>query len=66
MKIRILSAAENDIEEGYRFYESPDPGLGSYFLDTLYSDIGSLAYFGGMHHVVFWEGVFLVYTIQPV
>jgi hypothetical protein len=39
MKIKILNAAENDIEEGYRFYESQDPGLGSYFLDTLYSDI---------------------------
>ena len=52
MKIRILSAAENDIEEGYHFYESQDPGLGPYFLDTLYSDIDSLAYFGGMHRVV--------------
>ena len=52
MKIKILSAAENDIEEGYRFYESQDSGLGSYFLDSLYSDIDSLAYFGGMHQVV--------------
>ncbi len=41
MKIQILSAAENDIEAGYRFYESQDPGLGSYFLDSLYSDIRS-------------------------
>jgi len=45
MKIEVLSAAENDVEEGYRFYESQDPGLGSYFLDLLYSDIDSLAYF---------------------
>ncbi len=30
MNIKILSVAENDIEEGYRFYESQDPGLGSY------------------------------------
>ncbi len=52
MKIKILNAAENDIEEGYRFYESQDSGLGSYFLDSLYSDIDSLAYFGGMHRVV--------------
>lgn len=52
MKINILSVAENDIEEGYHFYESQDPGLGSYFLDSLYSDIDSLAYFGGMHRVV--------------
>lgn len=53
MRIKILSAAENDIEEGYSFYESQDPGLGSYFLDSLYSDIDSLAFFGGMHRVVF-------------
>jgi plasmid stabilization system protein ParE len=53
MKIKILSAAENDLEEGYHFYEAREPGLGSYFLDSLYSDIDSLAYFGGMHRVIF-------------
>lgn len=53
MKIRILSPAERDLEEGYRFYESQSPGLGSYFLDSLYSDIDSLAYFGGIHQLVF-------------
>jgi hypothetical protein len=53
MKIRLLSPAERDLEEGYRFYESQSPGLGSYFLDSLYSDIDSLAYFGGIHQIVF-------------
>ena len=53
MKIKILSAAGADLEEGYQFYESQSPGLGSYFLDSLYSDIDSLAYFGGIHQVVF-------------
>jgi plasmid stabilization system protein ParE len=53
MRIRILNAAEKDLEEGYRFYELQFPGLGSYFLDSLYSDIDSLAYYGGIHHVVF-------------
>ena len=38
MKVRILNAAEEDLEEGFRFYESQLPGLGSYFLDSLYSD----------------------------
>ena len=52
MRIKILSVAENDLEEGYRFYESQADGLGTYFLDTLYSDIDSLAYFAGMHRVV--------------
>jgi hypothetical protein len=53
MKIRILSPAERDLEEGCRFYDSQSPGLGSYFLDSLYSDIDSLSYFGGIHQVVF-------------
>jgi hypothetical protein len=53
MKIRILSPAERDLEEGYRFYEAQSPGLGSYFLDSLYSDIDSLAYSGSIHQLVF-------------
>jgi len=53
VKVEILSPAETDLEEGYRFYNSQSPGLGSYFLDCLYSDIDSLAYFGGIHPIVF-------------
>ena len=53
MKIRILTPAERDLVEGYRFYESQSPGLGFYFLDSLYSDIDSLSYFGGIHQIVF-------------
>jgi plasmid stabilization system protein ParE len=52
MRVKILSIAEDDLEEGHRFYESQANGLGIYFLDTLYSDIDSLAYFAGMHRVV--------------
>lgn len=52
MRIKILSIAEDDLVDGYRFYESQAGGLGTYFLDTLYSDIDSLAYFAGMHRVV--------------
>jgi hypothetical protein len=52
MRVKILSVAEVDLEEGYRFYESQAGDLGTYFLDTLYSDIDSLAYFAGMHRIV--------------
>ncbi len=52
MRIKILSIAEGDLEDGYRFYELQAACLGTYFLDTLYSDIDSLAYFAGMHRVV--------------
>lgn len=53
MQVKILDAAERDLEEGYRFYEKQCPGLGSYFLDSLYSDIDSLSYFEGIHRTVF-------------
>jgi hypothetical protein len=53
MQVRILSTAEKDIEKGYYFYEYQSSGLGHYFLDSLYSDIDSLAYFAGIHLVVF-------------
>jgi len=52
MRISILSTPEHDLEEGYRFYEIQADGLGTYFLDTLYSDIDSLAYFAGIHRIV--------------
>ncbi len=48
MQVRILNTAEWDLENGYRSYERQSPGLGSYFLDSLYSDIDSLSYFGGL------------------
>jgi hypothetical protein len=35
--------------QGHRFYEDREVGLGSYFLDSLYSDIDSLRVFGGIH-----------------
>ena len=49
MRIRLLPEAEHDLELGADFYESRDPGLGTYFTDCLTSDIDSLALFGGIH-----------------
>lgn len=39
--------------EGYRFYENQAPGIGSYFLGALYSDIDSLIVNAGIHPVCF-------------
>lgn len=50
MKVKILGPAEKDLEEGYVFYGRQAQGLGAYFLDSLYADIDSLAYYGGVHH----------------
>ena len=52
MKVRILDAARQDLTSGFRFYEAQTEGLGSYFLDALFSDIDSLQFFAGIHLVV--------------
>ena len=49
MKIEILDLAEQDLLEGFCFYESKEAGLGSYFLNNLYSDIESLRIYAGIH-----------------
>jgi len=49
MKIQLLDSAEQDLIEGYHFYESQSPGLGDYFLDSLFSDIDSLQLYAGIH-----------------
>lgn len=49
MEIEILDQAEDDLIEGFHFYEAQQQGLGSYFLVNLYSDIGSLRLHGGIH-----------------
>jgi plasmid stabilization system protein ParE len=53
MHIKILPAALEDLEDGYHFYEQQSQGLGNYFLDSLYSDIGSLQIMGGIHAIHF-------------
>ena len=51
MKIEILDKAKEDLTSGYHFYEAQSPGLGSYFLDSLFSDIDSLLLYAGIHRV---------------
>jgi len=48
-----LPAAREDLLAGYRFYERQSEGIGRYFLDSLYSDIESLALSAGVHPVFF-------------
>ena len=42
MKVQILDEAEQDLIDGFRFYEAQNQGIGDYFLDSLFSDIESL------------------------
>jgi len=53
VRIEVLDAAQQDLVSGYAFYESQSHGLGSYFLDSLFSDIDSLRLFAGVHEVHF-------------
>ena len=53
MKVLILDEAEQDLTDGFHFYERQDEGLGDYFLDSLFSDIDSLQLYAGIHPVRF-------------
>ena len=52
MKIHIVAQAEDDLVDGYNFYEDQAPGLGAYFLDCIYSDVESLVLYAGIHRIV--------------
>jgi hypothetical protein len=53
VKIRLLDHAHDDLLQGHAFYEKRGVGLGSYFLDCLFSDIDSLLVYAGVHQIVF-------------
>ena len=53
MKIKLLGSAFRDLADGRDFYERQGEGLGNYFLDSLFSDIDSLALYAGIHRKVF-------------
>jgi hypothetical protein len=49
VRIEILPSALADRDRGRRFYARQGDGLGSYFLDSVFSDIDSLALYAGTH-----------------
>jgi hypothetical protein len=55
MRIESLDRAENDLVEGYLFYETQQIGLGAYFLESLYSDIESLKLYAGIHRIAYLD-----------
>ncbi|XWN36824.1 MAG: hypothetical protein ROO71_12785 [Balneola sp.] len=48
MNIQLLEDAKIDLLNGYDFYESLEPGVGNYFLDSIYYDIESLVIYAGI------------------
>ena len=53
MDFKILPSGFRDLAESRDFYDQRDPGLGSYFLESLFSDIESLRIYAGIHRKVF-------------
>jgi hypothetical protein len=53
VNLLILPSAQEDLAEGFVFYEEQQAGLGVYFLDTLFWDIDSLTLYAGIHREVF-------------
>ena len=53
MRIEFLDEAQDDLVDGFQFYEEQSPGVGSYFLDSLFSDIDSLLLHAGTHRIVY-------------
>jgi hypothetical protein len=53
MRIELLDSAEKDLLDGFQFYERQSKGLGSYFLESLFSDIDSLNIYAGIHAIHF-------------
>lgn len=49
MKVALTASAEEDLLDGFHFYERQQPHLGEYFLDSLFADIDALTVFAGIH-----------------
>jgi hypothetical protein len=49
MRLQILDSARDDLIDGFYFYEKQEPGLGAYFLASLYSDMEALKILFGIH-----------------
>jgi hypothetical protein len=49
MKIRLSQFANEDLADGYTFYEEQEKGIGRYFLNSLYADLELLKTTAGTH-----------------
>jgi len=49
MTLKVLRKAREDLRLGIQFYNRQEQGLGSYFYDSLISDIESLRIYVGIH-----------------
>jgi hypothetical protein len=52
-QVVILGDAAEDIEAARDFYDTQEPGVGEYCVDSLLADIESLGLFSGVHPLHF-------------
>lgn len=53
MMVVVLEDAAADLEAGRLFYDSLEPGVGEYFIESLLSDFDSLVLYAGVHSLHF-------------
>lgn len=61
--VEIAKPAEDDLLDGYWFYEAQQIGIGDYFLDSLYADIHSLTIFAGIHAKAY-RGIYRTFSAR--
>jgi len=49
MRVEILESAHEDLMDGFWFYEDQELGLGDYFIDSMYAELGALRLYAGIH-----------------
>jgi plasmid stabilization system protein ParE len=52
VRIKISRSADRDLLAGFHFYQRQSPGVGHYFLDSLFADIDSLVLHAGIHRKI--------------
>ena len=53
MHVELRVEARNDLVEASAFYDAQSDGLGDYFIDRLFSDLGKLESEAGIHEIVY-------------
>jgi hypothetical protein len=65
IRVEISEDAQEDLNEGFLFYEVQESGLGDYFIACLRADIEGLKVSGGAHRVVYADYHRLLSKVFP-
>jgi plasmid stabilization system protein ParE len=65
IQIRLSNEAWLDLDEGFWFYETQEPGLGDHFASCLRADIEGLRLTAGTHRVVYADYHRLLSRVVP-